>query len=172
MNWKINYWTILFALAIGAFAYNYLMKSPNTTKSPSAKTLDLCSNKTFLKIGCDTTKQIDTIPARVAKSRIIDYHIQMSAIDSFLTVNHYPLPVENFVMTYAKLRRCELYEMLCKIPNGDVYIYPTIEWNPTIKKNLFSIVLGDTPISPGDEENPKKTVFFDFATPCPPCLEE
>lgn len=178
MNWKLNYWTVLFALAVAALGYHHFVGQPQpdapvVTPDSSTFPMLLCDKDTSL---CETSNEVDTIPIGTAVDRIKKHAEQMGLIQAKLDADRYPLPASNFVMTYVKLPKCELYEMLCMIPNGDVYIYPTIERDG--QTDIFSIVIGDTPVHPDSimnldgVEDLRGAKFFDFGRPCPPCNNE
>lgn len=165
MTWKINYWTVLFALTIFGIIYN------SCTSEATPKEVDNSASyrNVCLPVSvCDTVNSNYVIEDSIALRRINAYAKAMYAIQEELTKNKYPLPVDSLVMHHVQLPRCELYQMLCQIPDGDVYIYPTMERDtvngrPTM---VFSTVFGDSPHYPGKNivGNMK---FFNFGKPCP-----
>ena len=82
----------------------------------------------------------------------------------------YKKTVKDFLVS-AELPRCEIYEMLCDIPDGDVYIYPTIEYDSLIRKDIYSFVFADEPVTTDEVKDLSKIRFYDLMRPCPPCDE-
>ena len=156
MNWKFNYWTILFLLALAFSGYK-------TFFQPSSST-DIVE-----KTKCDSEH---IIPKSEALERIVTHHEVMQGIKVQLENDKYDIPVSNFLMDYVQLPRKELNEMLCFIPDGDVFIYPVVETDPNDStKQLFSMILSDQKVQSGQPDL-KDIQFFDFTLPCPPCRSD
>lgn len=158
MNWKFNYWTILFLLSFVFTLYKTQFQQ-SAISSTTTTSIKKCESK-------------DIISPGEALKRIRAHHDAMKAIKKQLEEDKYDIPVSNFVMDYAQLPRHELNEMLCHFPQGDVFAYPVIETDPQDStKQLFSIIFSDQKVDSGQPDF-IDALFFDFTKPCPPCRSD
>lgn len=165
MNWKVNYWTLLFAAAaIGFFVYMYtrpicpvVNPIPAECKNnPTAIPADTAVNRIMKYIGFrqSLTQRLDSIAERDSTLRG-----ELSGIS-------------NLDVLFFHLPKCEIYEMLEAFPDSDVYAFLGLEPDPKEKdKNRISLLFYDHPVSPesvqeqldGDDDG----AFYDFVNPCP-----
>lgn len=177
MNWKINFWTLLFALAALALLILLLRPNDGPLLSPGGGI--------SVPMACDTSKRIDTIPATVAHQRIAEYfafsQLAEMAIKKIQEDTSIWKPIDsllvptNIGLVYFHLPRCELDQMLRQIPDGDVYALPILEPDPNYPakeaKKRISMIFHDRPypVPPkretydvGDDGE-----YYDFIDPCP-----
>lgn len=170
MDWKINYWTILFALAaIGLLATLPIFggEAPTTTATPEVKPVP----------DCDTVR-IDTISFTTGFERIGEYIIYAEFLKDALNGKSPTAPsdwsiITNLDVQYFRLPRCELQQMLERIPNGDVYAYLSIEDDPdSTKHQRIDLLFYDQAIDLSTVKSGSTAAFsggnfFDFTNPCP-----
>lgn len=154
MNWKINYWTLLFALAAGGLAYQQY--AGGAGKTPESKRVGNI-------ITCSPNVHYD-IPANVANQRMQLYQqtyapkVQRFAADSCNTLNG--------GVTYFNIEDCELQAML-----DSFQVYKTVNAFMSLipgaggAKDTLDIIFGVT----DSTANSGFLKYYDFTKPCPPC---
>ncbi|MBK7936847.1 MAG: hypothetical protein IPJ82_07025 [Lewinellaceae bacterium] len=146
MNWKLNTWTLLFALSLATLVY-----------------LNTCGHKNSLPLPSPVSNcQPDSIPLDTAEK----YMIRHTAWAGYLaqhkdTARHYQ--VKNPDVMLFELDSCELAEMVTYAHHGKVWAVLSVN-----KDSLIDLIFWD--------HNPKlkgtHTIrAFDFSKPCPPTCD-
>lgn len=182
MNWKINYWTLIAAIMAGSFLYS-CMDTNAEAKSKWKKeitNIDQNVNKVLdlLKVEteCDATNL--TIPASEAVARMTAFMGKTGEIKRGLGKKDTMLP-DNLLgsIIMMKLPKCETLEMFEAAPEGETYLYLTVEKDTTSANKDATMVSAIFSTSNfvklnGEFDKAKAkaggATFFDFITPCPP----
>ena len=150
MNWKINYWTILFAVV--ALASSYLQFFSKPAAAPAAET-----PKTELAVQQATTCTPTSIPNTLGNSRSAKY------LTEWANVQPANAKIINPNVYTFLLKKCELQQMLAYTGTKDS-VYAVLGINsattPTSKDTidlLFKVFSNSTTYQ-----------YFDFSNPCPP----
>ena len=177
MNWKINYWTFIAFFLGGSLLFNVMRPQPEKKAKWKKEITNIDNNVdkvlNLLEAKADCPSTPDTISAKEAIGRILPYMTEMMAIKN---EENMKLPV-NFGLGYMKLPKCETLKMFEKVPDGNAYIYLTLEDDPKDdKKKMISAVIGVTNIfdenGQPDITSASKSSFFDFISPCPPICQK
>lgn len=145
MNWKMNAWTLLFALAAAGLIY--LLASDKAQPKSEAE----------LTTGC----QPDSIPFNVAEGYMTRYAPWMLRMEMHKdSALHYG--IKNPEVEFFELDSCELAEMVKFAQHGNVYAFLAV------KDSLIDLLfLDENPNLPGSHS----IRAFDFSTPCPPVCD-
>lgn len=164
MNWKVNYWTVLFA----AVCIGWLVSSFLFTKEVPEQPTDIPINLSS-----------DRIPNQVAKARIDSFRIYAGAFYFYAqrkrTMPEAPPPVMledaiqeckiyNPDVRYFRVPRADLHAMAKASPVDTVYAILSLEKKRTNEgdKQEIDLLFYVGPGSADDEGS-----FYDFTTPCP-----
>lgn len=155
MNWKPNYWTLLFALAVLGLAYQQYAGGQHKAKpeKEAAQAAFACPDSTHF-----------IIPDSVASERIDRYYenyspkVRRFAADSCNTLN-------GGVLNFG-INKCELEAMLHSFTGADslTAMMTLIPGSGGAKDTLdliFQIYKELMPI--------QASQYYDFTHPCPPC---
>ncbi len=153
MNWKINYWTLLFALAAVSAAYQWTSAGQASSKMER------------LIVNCPAGQQFN-ISENVAQNRIARYHnnyapkVRSFAADSCNTLNG---GVEFF-----GIKACELQAMVDTFQTADsiIAVMCAKAGSAGAKDTLDLIFQVYTTYGPVVQSK-----YYDFTNPCPPCSE-
>ena len=181
MNFKPNAWTLLFAIALGAFLYN-MYGSKTTTETP---------------LGTDIVEVCPPleIPATEFYPDWSRYLTYAAFVDSLMEFGATQCP--SFASSFARydhlvnpnirsfhLPRCELDSMLRVNPDGDYYAYLVMK-NPKKDSLVIDLVFNhqfipgtlefeklDKTLAAKGGESGGSDAFFDFTQPCPDSCNE
>lgn len=142
MNWKMNIWTLLFALATTGLIYQ-----------------NACNSQ--LSSGPITGCQPDSIPFNLAENYMLKYTPWMLRMEMHKdSARHYG--IKNPEVMYFSLDSCELAEMVKFAQHGKVYAFLAV------KDSLIDLLfLDENPNLSGA----RSIRAFDFSTPCPPLCD-
>ena len=169
MNFKPNAWTVLFALALGAYLFN-MYGSKVTTENEDAD-----------NNSCQGT-QLDTIPPLEAFEMFSNYSVYRSGrfMDSLKATG-----VTNPDVMFFKIPKCELQEMVETFPNGEVIAYLGMKSSADGSSKSIDLFFSDKQVisnaeikAGGDILAAKGAAmaedvkFYDFTQPCPDSCNE
>lgn len=162
MNWKVNYWTGLFALTSLAALYFWYAGNVRVDWTTGNERLGQ-------PIGLTTDRPCDApddIPDSIALERIRTYQNRLP--DSRAAAAS-PLRVVNPFVRYFHLPRCELNKMLDLMPYGDVYAYLSIKpADQPDSLGTLDLIFSDSLLGQGIPIGASLKRYFDFTSPCPP----
>lgn len=156
MNWKINYWTLLFALAALGLVYQWYA---------TGQSLKQKNKREGLTVACSSGQDF-SIPDTIATMRLNRYKgnyapkVRQFAADSCNTLNG--------GVYYFGIKECELQAMVDTFQNADsitavLGLIPGTNGAKDTLDLMFEIFTTMGPILV-----PK---YYDFTKPCPPCAE-
>lgn len=190
MNWKINYWTLLFAFAVLTWGSTFMASCEQPEEKIVEAPAPIPPTQCALLEGlCEGIKPDSyLIPADTAALAINGFKGNFK----FKVENEEGKKekVKNLDVYSFHLRRCELQSMLCRMEEvednregyGDVYANLAVRYvdleNKKGKKTgksekAITLVFSDAPPKTNEENEmvdfADGTQFFDFVDPCPPC---
>lgn len=154
MNWKMNYWTLLFALAALGLAYQRYAGGQHSQAE---------INKEGMDVSCPDSSQY-LIDNNTAEQRIARYDsvyvakVRRFAADSCNT--------SNGGVNFFGISKCELQTMAEVLARYDsvTALMTLIPGNGGAKDTLDLIFEVDNNLAPATIK-----AYYDFTKPCPPC---
>ena len=154
MNFKMNGWTLLFAIAAMAAAYLYTCECDPVEISTDVALATPCKS-------CDPPPDDYKIPAGQA-DRWIKSYVKYASTLTDTTI------VKNPNVRYFHLPRCEMVEMINEVgEESDVIAHLAIDDSD----RLIKLVFEDTPVK-GSAAQVGGGGFYDFTAPCPTVCED
>ncbi|PHN05978.1 hypothetical protein [Flavilitoribacter nigricans] len=164
MNWKINYWTVLFAITALGFLI-YAFTRPDCPPVGSSPSVCYAPPDTLTPQEAINRLWPYTLFIENYKNTIEEIAKENPKLDSLVS------DISNLNLRYFHLPRCELNEMLRRRPDGDAYGYLMLEDDPRNPgKKQISLMFYDKVLPP--DINPESLddddgTFYDFINPCP-----
>ena len=178
MNWKFNYWTVIVVLMAGGFIFSCMDNDPQSAAKQTWRKQITQIDKNVEKVlsimeakeNCNDLP--DTISVATAGARILAYRVAMGAYGKELAKKNIKVPV-NFSNGYMKLPKCETLKIFENDPDGEVYLYLTLEAVPKQPdEQMLSVVFSNELLMEKDGNIDVKAggraTVFDFVRPCPP----
>jgi len=167
MNFKPNAWTLLFALALGAFLYQMNSSKADTTDTTTTEVTDDKSDP------CDTVK-VSPIPAEEAFNMLEGYTQYILENSEFMNKAKSE-GILNPDVIYFKIPKCEFATMAESFPGGDVFAYLGLKPAETAGEYTIDLFFSDqtrttTTTTDGEVLAAKgdgDEQFYDFTLPCP-----
>ena len=174
MNWKVNYWTLLFALSLGALLYMRIA-GPSQQTAPTPKEAAQTQIKAVPdSIALCIPDSSYAISLNEFMAGVLDYSPYSKDIPANIAAK---FGIHNPDVEYFHLPRCELDQMLKDVgPKGNVYAYLAVKEmeNPQThkKEKVITLMFADAATTnvdnfPNVQVNGQAVQFFDFVNPCP-----
>jgi len=173
MNFKLNAWTLLFALAAGALLFNMYGKGTTDVAVEG----DKCDGVTL-----DTIKTLDALEMRLG---FLEY--QDDSLFRAYEASAKAMGIVNPEVHSFHIPRCELDQMVAKFPGGDVTAYLTLKDVGNGKRQI-DLIFSDKEKTSNVVELDKEVLaakggdlaalgggagsYWDFTKPCPDSCEE
>ncbi|MBC7777249.1 MAG: hypothetical protein H7246_17585 [Phycisphaerae bacterium] len=154
MNWKMNYWTLLFALAVLGLGYQRFV-AKKAPLLPSTQPLNSY-------IPCSTNQHYN-IEDSIADQRITRYMNQYAQkVQIFASANCNTL---NGGVQYFGIKKCEIQDMAAAFSLSDsVNAYVGLIPGTGSAKDTLDLVFKVFTTSGAVTH-----MYYDFTRPCPPC---
>ncbi len=181
MNFKINLWTLLFVIALGALYYTNNMNKNVSAPFPICNYADMTTDSLPGSIRAETA-----LGKIAAYEAYIDSVMVLDKSDDIFTnadKKDYNIPLDsipqgNRKVEYFRITQpCELGWILSEAADSNaVFAYLSLEPNPEYKNGvegmidlIFKVKTGD---SPGNFVDQNGFKYFDFTNPCKPLCAE